>query len=287
MIGQYQDEELKQLHAVLYELLAEVARVCGELGIPYFIMGGSAVGAFFDQAILPWDDDIDLGLKRRDFDRFVREAPALLRPEYELQSLETDPHSLYFFAKLMKKNTLFAVKEFDSVPMMKGIFVDVFPFDRSPDTPWKERTQRKVAQFFNCCLMATEQWRWRWFGRCRVEHPTNRGPLACLLTRIVVTLLSKRAINRLLVWVLSWFNGRETTYYNLVLFPRDHIAAQSLEHLQTVLFGPLQVTAPTDLERYLRHHYPNLHRHAKEEQQNHHPEHLSFDVAADRAAHRL
>lgn len=287
MIGQYQDDELKQLHAVLYELLAELARVCDELGIPYFIIGGSCIGALYDQAILPWDDDIDVGLKRADFDRFVREAPALLRPEYELQSLATDPHSLYFFAKLMKKNTLFAVKEFDSVPMMKGIFVDVFPFDRVPNNHLLQRFQRKVAQFLNCCLMATEQWRWRYFGHCQVEHPTQRGPLACLLTRVVVALLPKRAIAKLLDWTFSWFNKKQTKYYNLLLFPRDHISAQSLENLQAVPFGPLKVTAPADMEAYLKNHYPGLHRHNETEQQNHHPERLSFDVAADRAAGRL
>ena len=63
----------------------------------------------------------------------------------------------------------------------------------------------------------------------------------------------------------------------MVLMPRDHIAVESIEHPDLVPFGPLQVYAPSNLETYLRHHYPRLRRHIpKEEQINHRPEYLEF-----------
>lgn len=280
MTGEYADDELLRLHGVLYDILSEIARVCDLLHIPYFIQGGSAIGAFFEQAILPWDDDIDVGLTRENYDRFQREAPALLRPEFVLQNQETDPHTPYFFSKLMKRGTVFEEYDMRTIPMMKGIFVDVFPYDKVPDNPRLQKFQRTVAQFFNCCLMGTEQWRWKHFGTCQIAHPTNRGLLPCLLTRIAVTLLSKRQINRMLVWSQTWFNRKKTgcSYYNMVLFPKDHISVESIENPQRVPFGPLTVWAPSNLEAYLRHHYRNLRRHIpKEEQQNHHPYRLCFD----------
>ena len=160
MIGQYTEKELAQLHTVLYEILGEVDRVCSLLDIPYCLIGGSGIGAFFEKAILPWDDDIDLGMTRENYQRFQREAPALLRPEYELQNVYTDPHCPYYFAKLMKRNTLFEEALFSKVPMMKGIFVDIFPLDKVPDAPRPQLLQRKVGQFINCCLMGKEIWMW-------------------------------------------------------------------------------------------------------------------------------
>ena len=47
MIGEYTDDELHRLHETLYEILAEIIRVCDVLRIPYFIQGGTAIGAFF------------------------------------------------------------------------------------------------------------------------------------------------------------------------------------------------------------------------------------------------
>lgn len=59
--------------------------------------------------------------------------------------------------------------------------------------------------------------------------------------------------------------------------PRDHIEVKSIEKLQKVKFGPLNVWAPSNLETYLRRHYPRLRRHIpKEEQQNHRPDILEF-----------
>ncbi|MDD6732789.1 MAG: LicD family protein [Bacteroidales bacterium] len=284
MIGQYTEKELAQLHTVLYEILGEVDRVCSLLDIPYCLIGGSGIGAFFEKAILPWDDDIDLGMTRENYQRFQREAPALLRPEYELQNVYTDPHCPYYFAKLMKRNTLFEEALFSKVPMMKGIFVDIFPLDKVPDARRPQLLQRKVGQFINCCLMGKEIWMWKHFGKCQVEHPTNRGALPCLLTRIVCALFSKMQIYRVLEWWCSRYNRRnDCTYYNLVLFPRDHISVDSMEHPQRLPFGPLVVPTPRDLEIYLNNHYPGLTRYVpKEKQANHHPMRLCFNTADER-----
>lgn len=76
---EYTSEELKRLHEELYGILAEIIRVCTQLDIPYFIQGGTAIGAFFEQSILPWDDDIDIGMTRENYWRFLSEAPQVLQ----------------------------------------------------------------------------------------------------------------------------------------------------------------------------------------------------------------
>lgn len=277
MTGEYQDEELQRLHSILYELLGEIKRVCGVLDIPYFIIGGSAMGAFFEESILPWDDDVDVGLTRENYERFMREAPALLREDYFLQNIHTDPHTPYFFSKMMKRGTLFVEEDFAFIPCQKGVFVDIFPLDRASDRKVEERIQRTTGQFLMCALMAKEGWRWKHCGTPLIKHPSDRGFLPCLLTRVCCALFSKRTIYRMLRWVQTWFNKRNTRYWNLVLLPRDHISVESMSRLQEVTFGPLRVTAPSDLETYLRHHYPNLRRHIpKEEQRNHHPMRLDL-----------
>lgn len=281
MSRKYTTEELERLHAELYEILREIARVCRKHHIPYFIIGGTAIGALYDQAILPWDDDVDIGMTRKDYNKFLEIAPQELGSSFFLSWIGTDPHSPYYFAKVKKNNTLFVEEMFKNVPMHPGIFVDIFPFDRIPDNKLLQRIQHETAKFLFCCLMGKEKWLWKHFGKCEVANPTNRGVIPCFLNRGVDFLLSKKAIYRLLVFTQSCFNSWKTRYYNNVMTTTDHVTEESLHQLQPVKFGPLTVTAPNKLEDFLRYNYPSLHRYTEEEQEkvnNHYPAALSFSV---------
>ena len=107
MDKKYTAKELDLLHAELYDILGETIRICRKHDIPYFVIGGTAIGALYDRAILPWDDDIDIGMARKDYNRFLEVAPRELGDSYFLSWIETDPHSPYYYAKVKKNNTLF------------------------------------------------------------------------------------------------------------------------------------------------------------------------------------
>ena len=81
---QYDDRDLRKLQLLELRILKEIDRVCRELGITYFLDSGSVLGALRHGGFIPWDDDIDLGMPRADYDRFVAEAPALLGEEYDV-----------------------------------------------------------------------------------------------------------------------------------------------------------------------------------------------------------
>lgn len=275
----YTASELERLHAVLYEILGEIDRVCRRHGIPYFVIGGTAVGALYDRAILPWDDDVDIGMRRADYERFLRVAPGELREAYFLSWVGTDAHCPYYFAKVKKNGTLFVDPLFPDVPMHRGIFVDIFPFDRIPRCRALRRLQREAAKFLFCCLMGKETWLWKHGGKCRVAHPSGRGLLPCLLNRAVDVLFAKRTIYGMLRAVQTAFDGRPAGTWNNVMTTTDCVSSESLDHWEEVPFGPLTVMAPRDLEGFLRDNYPRLHRFTPEEQArvcNHYPAALSF-----------
>lgn len=275
----YTSEELARLHAVLYDLLGEADRVCRKHGIPYFLVGGTAIGALYDQAILPWDDDVDIGMTRDAYDRFLQVAPAELGADYFLSWMGTDPHTPYYYAKLKKNGTLFVESLFRDVPMHQGIYIDILPFDRVPDNRWAHRLQRATVNFLKCCLMGKEAWLWRYFGRCRSGCPRRRGLLPCLLNRLVDTFLSKKHIYRLMLAAQTAANGRRTRCFSNIVTTTDYIAEEDVRDLRSVPFGPLTVTAPARLEAFLRRNYPTLHRYDEQEQQRvagHCPDVLSF-----------
>lgn len=275
----YTDEERGLLHSALREILSEIARVCDEAGIRYFLCGGSMIGCHFFNDIDPFDDDVDLGMTRDNYERFLREAPAKLRPEYALQWFGNTPQTPFYFAKVRKRGTLFVEESTRNINMQQGIYIDIFPFDKIPDAQKPQRRQRKMANIINSCFVSKSVWRYKYCGRCELQEPLRHSFLNCLFDRVVVTVVPKRALFWLLRRVQTWYNGCETAYCNIVLTDVDQIRVANVADLQPAAFGGMTVFMPRNYEEYLHHHYPNLRKYLPKEEverNSHRPVTLQF-----------
>lgn len=261
----YTPTELAQLQEVLYEILAEVKRICDKHRIAYFITGGTAIGAHFWEGIIPWDDDIDVGMTRPNYERFMKIAPTELGDRYFLQTPESDPHVPFFFAKVRKNGTEFSESQFQHIHMHQGVYVDIFPFDKIPPSPKKEMCQHKLLYFLNGLFIAKEIWQWKYCGRCEVETPRERGFLPCLGTRILITILPKRLIYRMMCLTQQHYNHTSSTICKNIITKSERLPVSDAEHPQTVKLGPLQVSAPRNLLGYLLSHYGTIQKDYPEE----------------------
>ena len=204
----YKEQELQRLQDALYETLGEVDRICRKHDIRYFVTGGTAIGAYFWQKMLPWDDDIDVGMMRSDYERFAKVAQQELGDRFFLQSPDTEPHTPFYFMKVRMNGSRFSESTFKHIDMHQGIFVDIFPFDKVPRQKWLERLQHKVVFFLNGLFIAKEIWQWKHCGRCDIPEPRKRGWLPCFFTRLLISLLGKRTIYKMMYGVQTIFNGR-------------------------------------------------------------------------------
>lgn len=123
---------LNALHDTLLEILIEIDRVCKENDIKYFLDSGTALGAIRHNGFIPWDDDIDIGMLRSDYEQFLKIAPSSLKAAYFLQTRETDKEYNKLHAKIRKNDTVLLEAENENIQMHHGIFIDIFPFDRIP-----------------------------------------------------------------------------------------------------------------------------------------------------------
>lgn len=273
----YDKKDLARLHGELLDIMAEIIRVCEVCGIPYFIQGGTAIGALFNKGIVPWDDDIDIGMTRADYERFLQLAPQHLRPQYFLEWFGTERNTPFYFAKVKKNGTLFVEEMFRNMDIHHGIFVDIFPYDRIPDNKWLERLHRFRSKFWINCFIGKQIWLWRWCGRCEIDTPLPKSFVGCLAVRAVCSLLSRERIYAKMCRVLGAYNGRDCKRVNIVRMPKDQIPRADIENPVMMPFGGMTVRAPRNIESYLRHHYPNLRPELPEEEQiNHAPYRLSF-----------
>lgn len=281
MAGQvgYSDTELRQLHTVLHSILAEIVRVCDILDIPYFIIGGTAIGAFFWNDIIPWDDDIDVGMKRENYDKFLREAPKLLRPEFFLQWYGSEPHTPFYFAKVRKNGTVFQEEISSGLNIHQGIYVDIFPFDKIPDNSRKRKLQRKAALFLNACFVCKEKWPYKHFGKCSIGEPWIESRFRILIKRLASRLISKRLLFSWFCKIENKYNKSDVKYYNQVMMKSEFIPVEEIDKTSSVLFGGMKVAAPLHIDTYLKCHYGHIEKFPpKEMRVTHRPLRLSFST---------
>ena len=273
----YNSDILRHLHGELKETLREVVRVCEVADIPYFIQGGTAIGSHFFDDIVPWDDDIDLGMTRENYERFLKEAPALLDKQYVLQEFTTEPDTPFYFAKVRKVGTRFVESEWVGLPIAEGVYIDIFPYDLIPDDEALARRQRRRVGFWINCFMAKSVWLWHWLGKANNGVVFPKSFISCLAIRTVSTMLSKKRIYNTLNKELTRYNNTSASRYNIVRMPKDMITVEAIANLEPRKFGNLEVMAPSNLEAYLRSHYGDIQKWLPEDKRlNHAPEVLWF-----------
>lgn len=127
-------EELKQVQKLELEALVELDTLCRKHGIKYALSGGTLLGAIRHNGFIPWDDDVDVNMMRSDFNKFREICKVELGSKYFYQSYDTDPEYQYLFDKIRIKNTIFKETYLSNHHINHGIYIDIFPVDKIPDS---------------------------------------------------------------------------------------------------------------------------------------------------------
>ncbi len=145
--------KLERIKEIEMELMAEIDRICKKHGITYFLVGGSMLGAVRHQGFIPWDDDMDIGMLRDDYDKFRKVCPEELKANLRYQSFEQEPTSHYIFDKVRLEDTYFNTafsNRFNDI--QNGIFIDVLVFDKTGNSKRAQQTHIKLVKIFRRLL---------------------------------------------------------------------------------------------------------------------------------------
>lgn len=142
------EEPIQQVHALQLAMLLEVDAICRKHGLSYYLIFGTLLGAVRHGGFIPWDDDIDIGLLRDDYEQLLPILETELdETHYKVQTAENDAGLTIPFAKIRCNHTIF--QEFiapEKAEYHQGVFLDIFPLDNVPDEADERRSLKR--QYF-------------------------------------------------------------------------------------------------------------------------------------------
>ena len=138
------DKVLKDLQKIELEILLEIDRICKKHGIRYFLIAGTLLGAVRHKGFIPWDDDIDICMPAKDYNKFSKLAVKELKTDYFIQNYETDLTSM-LFTKIRRNGTTAIEENRENRPYHQGVWIDIFPLVAiKNDDRWIKRFTRNV-----------------------------------------------------------------------------------------------------------------------------------------------
>ena len=141
------ETKIRQLQLTELEILSVIDQFCRNNNIKYSLYAGTLLGAVRHKGFIPWDDDIDICMSRKNYNRFIKLWNRQNPNGYTLQNKDNTPEFSQSFTKIRKDNTIFIQKGEEHYNYHKGIFIDIFPIDRMP-----RNILKKYLFYFQCVL---------------------------------------------------------------------------------------------------------------------------------------
>ena len=235
-------DDKQKLQSVILIIAKEIDRICKENNIKYFMDGGTQLGAIRHGGFIPWDDDFDIGMKRSEFERFLRACQNSLNSEqFYLETDEDDGYG-FSFAKIHLNKTMIVEDFSKNAKVHRGIFVDIFPYDNIPNSS----INRNIFLFENHVLK-NMIWIKENYGdethRKQVQYKVLK-----LLGRAVPLTILKRGREHL----IQKYNKIETMYCFTSDYPQNIFQSRWLDDIVRYPFEDASFLGVRNYDEFLR-----------------------------------
>lgn len=187
-----------------YSGLIYIDKLCKKYNLKYYLVGGTLLGAIRHKGYIPWDDDIDIGMIREDYNKLIDILSKEKKDKYFLQNFITDPEYPRYISKVRINGTQFIEGYLKDYKMHHGIFIDIFPLDKI-----KDKNDKKLDFRVNCARKILVL---RIIRNGHIEQMTKNKRIAAKMLRPFTFLIPLRFYNSLLDYIYGYENSRDVNY---------------------------------------------------------------------------
>ncbi len=243
------DGRLDTLKDLQMNILKIVDQICRENNIQYFLAGGSLLGAIRHHSIIPWDDDLDIGMLREDFEKFRKVCPDALPDNYTYESPALDRNNHYYFDKIRLKNTYLTTNFSNNFKINNGVFLDIVCYDQTSNCSFFTKLQIKVItttiRFLNM----------KWYNRPKSKKHAKIAKILFPLIRI----LPFSFLHFVYETTVRFYEKKKNAKYLIdgmgLNIRKGPFPKKWVEEIEYVDFGKMKAPVPKGYSSYLEHLY--------------------------------
>ena len=240
---------LEKIREMEKDTLALIDKICRENDIQYFLAGGSLLGAIRHKDMIPWDDDLDIGMLREDYEKFRRVCPGLLDEKHTYESHYTCDNVHYYFDKIRLKNTYFSTNYSNNFLIPDGVFFDILIYDQTSNNRFLQKLQIKLLTIWTRVINV------KWYNRPR-KKIHYRATVICLP---FMRRLPWSFFHGIFDFIIKFFSKKKNARYVIdgvgQNIRKGPFLKEWIENVEYVDFGEMKAPVPTGYDQYLRHFY--------------------------------
>lgn len=248
--GEMKKIKQQECRQIQLAILDEIAKICKENNLKYYLAYGTLIGAVRHKGYIPWDDDVDICLVREDYDKLlsILKNRDLNKVEWLSVVDSKDAHFYHPFAKAVDNRTEVKMdRHKDTI----GIWVDLFPLDGLSSSMFKAKVQFLVCSFLRIVALAMS-----------TDFSSRTLSFGTLLYKRffygLATLIGKKRICRLTERIMRRYAVKDSKYIGMLfsaylfdaIFEKERLLPQA-----TYQFEDRFYTGFADYDYYLRQSY--------------------------------
>lgn len=224
--------DLRKAQLVMKDILDYVVKICEENNLEYWLDCGTLLGAVRHGGFIPWDDDIDICMPRKDYEKFTEIFHKYKNDRYKLINEENEKNYTNSFMKIV--TNYHYVKE-EKINYHKGISIDIFQMDFYEEDK-KELLKKIIKYSKKFPITENKLLNFFFYLKKRIYRLKKRG-----VKKILLEAKNKGEKN----WVAYDLSNNYSSIYEYdIVFP-----------LGSVIFENTEYRAPKNVDLYLKEYY--------------------------------
>ena len=173
----YTQEELKRMHELTLDMAEYFVDFCNQHNLTCYLCGGGCIGAIRHKGYIPWDDDLDFFMPRKDYEKCIQLWNNEQHPRYKMSNSTKTYNDRNLFFTIRDSHTTYIKPYQKDLDIVHGLVLDVLPIDGYPNGKWQRKMQMLYALVYSLYRSET--------------IPSKHGALMTLGSKIALGIVPK------------------------------------------------------------------------------------------------